>query len=247
MVVYDAAGTDRQRTELGTMASGQSWQASLDLPASTLDDGDYGVWVFVTAGTAHNMAGPAVQEGVGFLIGRGRVYPSREHVDQRTFTTPPTLSPLRLEGSWIVFDMTNHETFDIEVSHEFAISLEGSVDPQKFRGLELVRAEATQHGHYLLPDHLAGGRYLVSVTLQNEGSDLVDPASANIQVDGDVITLVCPTSDAPLLVGCRDQRSPPVVRRMRASATATPFSRRKSGLRSISAISVTSATRVEMR
>ena len=153
MVVYDAAGTDRQRTELGTMASGQSWQASLDLPASTLDDGDYGVWVFVTAGTAHNMAGPAVQEGVGFLIGRGRVYPSREQVDQRTFTTPPTLSPLRLEGSWIVFDMTNHETFDIEVSHEFAISLEGSVDPQKFRGLELVRAEATQHGHYLLPDH----------------------------------------------------------------------------------------------
>ena len=190
MVIYDAAGTDLQRTELGTMASGESWQASLDLAASTLVDGDYGVWVFVIAGADHDMAGPAVQEGVGFLIGRGRVYPSREHVDQRTFATPPTLSPIRLEGSWIVFDMSNHETTDLEVSHEFSISAEDSFDSQKFHGIELVRAGATQQAHYLLPENLAGGRYLLSVTISNEGSDYTDLAWAKIQVDGDVITFV---------------------------------------------------------
>ena len=190
-IVYDAAGTERQRTDLGSMSVGDIWEAHLDLPRSTLDDGDYGAWVYVVTVAADERDGPSIEQGVSFLVGRGRIYPSREAADKRTFTTPPTLSALRLEGTWIVFDMTNHEAFDVEVSHQLSVSTAGLYDNyQTFHGQELVRAGATQQGHYLLPDHLADGRYDVLVTIQNEGSDLMDPAIALIQVDGNVITEV---------------------------------------------------------
>ncbi len=190
MIVYDASGSERERTELGTMAAGQSWDAVLDLPAATLDDGDYGAWVYASTTTGDNQYGAGAEQGVSFLVGRNHIYPSTEHADKRTFTTPPTLSPLRLEGTWIVFDMTSHETFDVEVYHEFAIGIEDSGDQQTFHGKELLRAGATQQGHYLLPENLADGRYLAVVTIQNEGSDYIAPAISGLQVDGGVITVV---------------------------------------------------------
>jgi hypothetical protein len=139
---------------------------------------------------ADGQDGPNAEQGISFLVGRGHVYPSGEQADKRTFTTPPTLSNLRLEGSWIVFDMTNHDGSDLEVFHQLAIRLESSADFQMFHGQELVRAGATQQGHYLLPDNLADGRYVVIVTVQNEGSDYVLPATSGIHVDGDVITAI---------------------------------------------------------
>ena len=191
MVVYDAAGSERERTELGKMAAGQSWDATLDLPAATLEDGDYGAWIFATTTTADDQFGAGAEQGISFLAGRNHIYPSTEQVDKRSFTTPPTLSPLRLEGTWIVFDMTNHETYDVEASHELSIGIQESGDPQTFHGQELLRAGATQQGHYLLPENLADGRYLAVVTIQNEGSEYVGPpAVANLQVDGTVITVL---------------------------------------------------------
>lgn len=190
LIVYDASGNERERTDLGKMATGQSWDAVLDLPAATLDDGDYGAWVYATATTADNQFGTGAEQGVSFLVGRNHVYPSTEHADKRTFTAPPTLSTLRLEGTWMVFDMTSHETYDVEVFHEFAIGIQDSGDFQIFHGEELLRAGATQQGHYLLPDNLADGRYLAIVTIQNEGSDYVAPAVSGLQVDGGVITVL---------------------------------------------------------
>ncbi len=190
MIVYDASGTERERTDLGKMASGQTWEAMLDLPAANLDDGDYGAWVYANTTTADNQFGTGAEQGVSFLVGRNHVYPSTEHADKRTFTTPPTLSPLRLEGSWLVFDMTSHETFDVEVHHEFGIGIQDSGDLQTFHGEELLRAGATQQGHYLLPENLADGRYLMVITIQNEGSDYIAPAVAGLQVDGGVMTVV---------------------------------------------------------
>jgi hypothetical protein len=190
MIVYDAAGSERERTELGTMLAGQSWDAVLDLPAATLDDGDYGAWVYATTTAADGQFGHGAEAGVSFLVGRNHIYPSTEHADKRTFTTPPTLSPLRLEGTWIVFDMTSQETFDVEVHHEFAIGIEESSDQQLFHGTELLRAGATQQGHYLLPENLADGRYLAIVTIQNEGSDYIAPAISALQVDAGVITVI---------------------------------------------------------
>ena len=90
--------------------------------------------------------------------------------------------------------MTSHETYDVEVYHEFAIGIQESGDLQTFHGEELLRAGATQQGHYLLPDNLADGRYLAVVTIQNEGSEYVGPpAVANLQVDGTVITVLPPS------------------------------------------------------
>ncbi len=190
MIIYDASGTERERTDLGKMATGQSWDGVLDLPAATLDDGDYGAWVYAVTTTADNQMGTGGEQGVSFLVGRHHIYPSMEHADKRTFTTPPTLSPLRLEGTWLVFDMTSHEAFDLEVHHQFAIGIQDSGDMENFHGEELLRAGATQQGHYMLPENLVDGRYIVVVTIQNEGSDYVEPAVSGLQVDGGVITVV---------------------------------------------------------
>lgn len=190
MYVYDAAGSERERTNLGRMEVGQTWEALLDLPATTVGDGDFGAWIDVLTTAADGQMGPLAREGIGFLVGRGRVYPSREHVDDRTFDTPPTLSPLRLEGTWIVFDMTSTAQHDVEVIHQLAVGIENSGNFQSFHGQELLRAGATQQAHYLLPDQLADGKYIVSVTAKNEGSDFPAAGYAEFQVNGGVITLL---------------------------------------------------------
>lgn len=189
MRVFDAAGNERQRADLGKMLAGQTWQASLDLPHG-LEDGDYGVWISVTTKNAAEEMGNFTEQGLSFLVGRGHVYPSTEAADKRGFTAPPKLSALRLEGSWIVFDMTNSEQYDIEVRHEMFIGRENMNDQQKFHGEELVRAGATQQAHYLLPDALPDGQYYVGVTIQTEGSDYAVPELMNLRVDGSVVTHV---------------------------------------------------------
>src|SRR5258706_2358120 len=169
--VYDAAGSERQRSDLGSMNVGDTWEAHLDLPVGHLEDGDYGAWVDVLTTAADGLDGTNAKEGVAFLVGRGRVYPSHEHVDQRAFQDPPTLSPLRLEGTWVVFDMTSTAPHDVEVAHRMSVGIADSGNVQEFHGQELLRAGATQQAHYLLPEHLDDGRHVVVVTAQNQGSD----------------------------------------------------------------------------
>jgi len=135
-------------------------------------------------------AGQQVQQGISFLVGRGHIFPSSEAPDERTHQAAPGLSFLRLEGTWIVFDMINHESFDVEVVHEFTVSDMVPTDVATMHGRELVRAGATQQGHYLLPDTLADGKYLVEVLANAEGSDLSAMAMAEIEVDGTAVTLV---------------------------------------------------------
>jgi hypothetical protein len=190
LFIYDAAGTERERTELGSMSVGQTWEAHLDLPVSKLEDGDYGAWVDVLTKAADGQDGTFAREGVAFLVGRGRVYPSHEHVDQRSFDDPPTLSPLRLEGSWLVFDMTSTAKHDVEVLHRMAIAIAESGNAQEFHGQELLRAGATQQAHYLLPEHLEDGRYVVAVSAQNEGSDYPSVGVLELQVSGGVVTVI---------------------------------------------------------
>jgi hypothetical protein len=86
--------------------------------------------------------------------------------------------------------MTSNEKHDVEVIHQLLIGRTDMDDQQTFHGEELLRAGATQQGHYLLPESLPDGRYYVGVTVQNEGSDYVMPELMYIQVDGSVITPV---------------------------------------------------------
>ena len=189
MLVYDGSGVEHGRTDLGSMWVGQPWDANLDLPHS-LPDGDYGAWIYVNPTASDGQAGQQVQQGISFLVGRGHIFPSTEAPDERTHQPAPAISFLRLEGTWIVFDMINHESFDVEVVHELTISDMVPTDVAKMNGRELVRAGATQQAHYLLPDTLADGKYLVDVMVSAEGSDRSTMGMAEIEVDGAAVTLV---------------------------------------------------------
>jgi hypothetical protein len=188
MVVYDAGGTERHRTDLGKLEAGQQWDLTLDVLGGGLEDGDYGAWIYLSLTAADSSAGRGVEQGVSFLVGRGEVYPSREAADRRHFENPVEPSNLRLEGSWIVFDMKNTAGFDVEVAHSLQIAND-TTTPHRANGEELVRAGATQQGHYLLPDQMADGRYDVSVVVQAQGSDLQLPVAISIDLNQGVVTV----------------------------------------------------------
>jgi hypothetical protein len=188
LVVYDAGGTERYRSDLGRMDAGQPWDLQLDIHGSGLEDGDYGAWIWVALNHADGSMGDVVQEGVSFLVGRGQVYPSREPVDRRDFDTPVEPSNMRLEGSWVVFDMKNTARFDVEVAHSFGITNDTGT-PYTAHGEELVRAGATQQGHYLMPEQIPDGTYFMMVVVQAQGSDGQLPISLNIEVRQGVVTV----------------------------------------------------------
>ena len=188
LVVYDAGGTERHRTDLGKMQAGQPWDLQLDVEGGGLEDGDYAAWIWVVLHPADGSFGDVVEKGVSFLVGRGEVYPSREAVDKRRFDNTVEASTVRLEGSWIVFDMKNNAKYDVEVTHSFAIINEGTT-PHTANGEELLRAGATQQGHYLLPEQMADGRYLISVVVQPQGSDAQNLIGIYVDVDAGVVTV----------------------------------------------------------
>ncbi|HEY7627809.1 MAG TPA: hypothetical protein VH761_12100 [Ilumatobacteraceae bacterium] len=193
MAVYDAAGTMRQQSDLGSMVPGQPWTAELDLPVSDLEDGDYTAWVSVylyDEAETNPDDTPLVQQGVSFLVGRGRIYASNERPDAPTSADPPRVSKPRLDGTWVVFDMTNSEHFDVEVHHELSVYNQAGDEVHKANGQELLRASATQQGHHLLPEELADGRYMLMVVVNREGSDMPSVTSSWMEVAGTVITEV---------------------------------------------------------
>jgi hypothetical protein len=188
MVVYDAGGTERSRLDLGQLEVGQSWDYQLPLDTSSLEDGDYGAWLYVYP-SGDGSAGTGAEQGVSFLVGRGQVYPSREAVDKRSVTNTIEASNIRLEASRVVFDMKNTATYDVEVAHSIGIS-DGSQKVHEAHGEELVRAGATQQGHYLLPEAMADGRYSMMVVVQPQGSDVQNPVTLDIEVRQGVVTVV---------------------------------------------------------
>ena len=188
LVVYDAGGTERHRSDLGKMESGQPWDMQLDVKGRGLEDGDYAAWIYVILKPADDSIGDVVEQGVSFLVGRGEVYPSREEADKRRFEHPVEALDIRLEGSWIVFDMKNTARFDVEVVHTLVI-VNDATTPHTASGEELVRAGATQQGHYLLPGHMVDGRYLVSVVVQSQGSDVQNAVWTYIEVNDGVVTV----------------------------------------------------------
>ena len=189
LVIYDASGAERSRSDLGKMEAGQPWDLQLDVEGGGLEDGDYAAWLWVYLTAADGSSANVVEQGINFLVGRGEVYPSREAVDKPNFESAVEPSNVRLEGSWIVFDMKNTATHDIEVSHSVSIIGDSGI-VHRSNEEELVRAGATQQGHYLLPEHIANGRYFVSVIVQAHGSDAAMPTGMNIDVDQGVVTVV---------------------------------------------------------
>jgi hypothetical protein len=190
LAVYDAAGAQRFQSDLGNLAVGESWDLHLDVEGGSLEDGDYGAWIFVTLLDTDGAPVEDVQSGVSFLVGRGEVYPSREAVDERRHDDDPVqASNLRIEGSWIVFDMTNPMQYDVEVAHELSITKEFD-QVHRAQGEELVRAGGTHQGHYILPERMADGRYSVMVIVQAKGGDYQSLIDINVDVNQEVVTVV---------------------------------------------------------
>ncbi len=189
MIIYDATGTERSRTDLGALTADQSWDVWLEVPVASLGDGDFYARVIIVTETSVGESGGTANEGVSFLVGRGRVYPSTEHAPDLGHASPPTVSPLRLEGSWVVFDMTNPEAYDLAVTHEFMVGQQGGTF-QTFRGAELLPVGATQQGHYLLPEDLLDGKYMLLVSVQTEGSAFPATSLAYILLEGGIVTMV---------------------------------------------------------
>ena len=86
--------------------------------------------------------------------------------------------------------MTNIQAYDVPVTHGMTVTQEGVDGGRTMNGKELLQAGATQQGHYLLPEDLAQGKHLVSVIVQNEGSDYPNLSMAGVLVDGHVLTLL---------------------------------------------------------
>jgi hypothetical protein len=76
MEVYNAAGDRLSGTDLGAFTSGQVWNLPLD-PGGELADGDFAAWVKVNAEDPYHAVG-FDEKGISFLVGRGRIFPSRE-------------------------------------------------------------------------------------------------------------------------------------------------------------------------
>lgn len=168
---------------------------SYDLPAAQLDDGDYTVWLrcqLQAADGADGMPGMLLKDasaGVSFLVGRHHVYPSGEQAHERDGTTSVELANLRLEGTWVVFDMVNSAAHDVSVDHELGV-WDGSSYVHNATGRELVNQKATQQGHHLLPEQLADGTYSIQVTAQVEGANGIRFAEIDVESYGGALTVV---------------------------------------------------------
>jgi hypothetical protein len=193
MTVYDDSGTYRGQSDLGTIDPGESWMAEVDLPVTGLDDGDYNAWVYAYLYDEADFSSedqPLAQQGVSFLIGRGRVFASTERASAPGTAVPPRLANVHLNGTWVVFDMINGETYDVATHHELALYDSASNEVHKAHGEELLRPGATQQGHYLLPEGLADGRYSAVVSLSREGSEEPFTGGVGIEVAGTSMTEV---------------------------------------------------------
>jgi hypothetical protein len=92
-----------------------------------------------------------------------------------------------VDGSWVVFEMTNVCSYDVPANYDVEVGPAGG-PYHEFHGEELLQANATQQGHYLLPEDLDDGSYTVSVTGTVQGNLSAAGAELSIQVSGGVIT-----------------------------------------------------------
>ena len=91
-----------------------------------------------------------------------------------------------------VCDLVNSSARDVQCNHSTTVSAQG-IEPIIDRGEELVRANARQQIHSMLPQGLADGDYWVSFDV-NVAGDISDSggsfAGIHINVNGGVVTVI---------------------------------------------------------
>ena len=195
--VYDASGTERWSQEEpvaeGFLTAPQRWETALP---TDLDDGDYAAWAWATIwddSSDDNALGAGdhkvASQGVNFLVGRGRIYASTEAVAPRNSGEELNLGDPRLQGTWIVTDVTNTAAYDVSTAHSLNLFL-GTDLFGEVKGEELVHANATQQINHLLPEGMPDGRYTAVVVVVPEAADLEHTRSVELEKNGDVLAVV---------------------------------------------------------
>jgi hypothetical protein len=194
--VYDADGVERWRQEYawGTDPFAREMNTQIEWPVGTFADStDYGAWLHIWVKDASQTVVASAEKGVAFMTGRGMAYASTEAPPQESSKDAMRvlIQNTRLEGSWVVFDMYNNASHDLEVTHILEVTVSDTDELlAKTSGDELVRAGATQQAHHLLPETLANGRYTLMPLLDIHGTGAPWPGDAiGILVEDGVITV----------------------------------------------------------
>ena len=197
LYIYDATHDLKKYDELGKWPLSQVHQHTghYEITAKDLPDGDYAAWIKSYLTVDDPATGvptyPAEEtKGVSFLVGRGRVYASSEEAHAEDEGNAVVhLSNLRLNGTWVEFDMENKATHDVSVDHGIMLHKpDGSI--QEIEGREIVNASATQAAHHLLPEALPDGSYAVTATASVEGRKALDMADLKFEIHDGAITVV---------------------------------------------------------
>jgi hypothetical protein len=195
--IYDSSSEMKKEEELyrAPLSDVHQHSGTYDLPAGTLGDGDFTVWVEANLWerdpeSRSGMSVADASKGVSFLVGRGRVYPSSEAAPAIDAETVITIENLRLEGTWVVFDLVNSADHDVSVDHLIRFGLTEEDELQEMKGREVVNTKATQAAHYLLPEALPDGSYSVYAHAQVEGARGEDLARLDFLAHGGSLTVV---------------------------------------------------------
>ena len=174
--IYDAATQVRKEEELyrAHLSDVHQHSGSWDLPADELEDGDFTAWIEAYLWERDAEGGRAVaneRKGVSFLVARGQVYPSTEAAPPIDARNVIMIENVRLEGTWVVFDLVNSADHDVTVEHSILFGRPAEDENfQEMKGREVVNGKATQSAHYLLPEDLADGKYTVYANSQIHGA-----------------------------------------------------------------------------
>jgi hypothetical protein len=196
--IYDSSTELRKEQELyrALLSEVNQHSGTYDLPGGDLGDGDFTVWIeaHLWERDPESRSGMAVAnetKGVSFLVGRGRVYPSSEAAPAIDAENVIKIENLRLEGTWVVFDLVNSADHDVSVDHwiRFGRLEEEDDEFPAMKGREVVNAKATQSAHHLLPEALPDGSYAVYAHSQVEGAPYEDLVGLNFQAHGGALTV----------------------------------------------------------
>ena len=98
---------------------------------------------------------------------------------------------MRLEGTWVVFDLVNSAEHDVTVEHSILFGRPAEEDEFKeMKGREVVNGKATQSAHHLLPDALPDGSYTVYANSRIDGARGEYTVGLEFQAQGGALTVV---------------------------------------------------------
>ena len=197
LVVVDSDGSEVLREKMEVeFGGGQLQGVWMLIPGDQLQNGDHVAWVRAvvhadTAGTVEYSE--SEYKGVSCIVHDGHVYGSTEAPAPLPQDTQAiALENARLEGDWAVCDIVNSSTHDVQCNYKTAVSSQ-QTDPVEQHAEELVRGNARQQIHSMLPRDLPDGDYWISFEARVAG-DISDYGGVNagihIDVNNGVVTVI---------------------------------------------------------